>query len=727
MKILRPTTSLSIGVLLLSSAAPVAAAQCEGGWAGTVTYARTQNSNNSKTVDRISGKGTQTTDSTFSYDYAAQVAVRPNGSGDSLSKANISLASVATETVASRDQQICPHTKHYRTMTGNLVSKTEVRANGSGLEAEVNVTDDNDGTYTVSVRLPEVAGTTTGSTSSSFGGQCTPKEGTNNNLPDTPTSVDAVSFSSSGDDRFTAGSPDKVSGSHSVKNYGVTETLSWNLRRCGGALRLADVKLEDMRFPEWKAWKPISEQTGTIDGNIVRLTALVANDGGEEKLATVRFRETFKGDKWDGALADRTLKEVMVRVPAGEQREVTYAWDTSGYSWFDDGRPRLLQRVGFSVEEGDKKIDDDVRNLKIAPKPLVLVHGLWSNWRAWESWQNLLTTTHSYDWKAYPVGENPRHGLMRTGEEVGNLAPTNTISENADQLGRTIEHAQRERNAWHVDLVAHSMGGLISRRYIHAMMPRYADGKPQVSHLVMLGTPNMGSHCADLISLPLELSGKSMHALRELRPSVVADFNANNVDRKGVEFSILAGKVFPTGCYTLTFNDGVVTVPSAMWGVSDSVEQRVLHTSMTTSEVFGDFVRPRVAIGPTKATARKNGGATVDFKAVDLDPPPATNVKPDFARMVKVGAGATVEVPIDVAEARNFGLTFSAPSDLSAVLKNDSGTVVAKSEQGSPEAAQLFRSLAVNAPVAKAQWTLSLFNAGRREVEVPVSTWSNAQ
>jgi hypothetical protein len=164
-----------------------------------------------------------------------------------------------------------------------------------------------------------------------------------------------------------------------------------------------------------------------------------------------------------------------------------------------------------------------------------------------------------------------------------------------------------------------------------------------------------------------------------------------------------------------------------MWGVSDRVEQRVLHTSMTTSEVFGDFVRPRVAIGPTKATARKNGGATVDFKAVDLDPPPATNVKPDFARMVKVGAGATVEVPIDVVEARNFGLTFSAPSDLSAVLRNDSGTVVAKSEQGSPEAAQLFRSLAVNAPVAKAQWTLSLFNAGRREVEVPVSTWSNAQ
>jgi hypothetical protein len=35
-----------------------------------------------------------------------------------------------------------------------------------------------------------------------------------------------------------------------------------------------------------------------------------------------------------------------------------------------------------------------------------LVHGLWSNWQAWSSWQNILTTSHSYDWKAFPVGEN---------------------------------------------------------------------------------------------------------------------------------------------------------------------------------------------------------------------------------------------------------------------------------------------------------------------------------
>jgi pimeloyl-ACP methyl ester carboxylesterase len=60
------------------------------------------------------------------------------------------------------------------------------------------------------------------------------------------------------------------------------------------------------------------------------------------------------------------------------------------------------------LEENGKKTDELTKNLKVAPKPVVLVHGLWSNWRAWESWQNILTTAHSYDWKAFPSASAPR-------------------------------------------------------------------------------------------------------------------------------------------------------------------------------------------------------------------------------------------------------------------------------------------------------------------------------
>ena len=134
-------------------------------------------------------------------------------------------------------------------------------------------------------------------------------------------------------------------------------------------------------------------------------------------------------------------------------------------------------------------------------------------------------------------------------------------------------------------------------------MPMMPDGKPQVAHLVMLGTPNMGSRCADLISWPLEKLGRSMEALRELRPSVVAQFNAAHTERKGVEFSILAGNPLPNVCYMFDDNDGVVTVPSAVWTIADSEQQSVLHTSMTGTEGFSSFVKPRIAIGPGKQAA----------------------------------------------------------------------------------------------------------------------------
>ena len=86
-------------VLMLSSAAaaPAAAAQCTRGWTGTVQYARSQSNNSNKTVDRVSGKGTDTTNWTMTYDYAAQVAVREGpGTGDSVGRANITLSQVSS-------------------------------------------------------------------------------------------------------------------------------------------------------------------------------------------------------------------------------------------------------------------------------------------------------------------------------------------------------------------------------------------------------------------------------------------------------------------------------------------------------------------------------------------------------------------------------------------------------------------------------------------------------
>ncbi|MCW1431108.1 alpha/beta fold hydrolase [Novosphingobium sp. JCM 18896] len=710
-------------------AAPAIAAQCSSGWTGTINYSRTQALSDNKTVDRVSRKGTETTNFNLAYNYGASIAVRAEGgAGLSAGRANIAMTSSSTETRSAQDQDVCPLTKQRHEVSGSFVDKSETRGSGNGLEADVHVGVNDDGTYTVSIGLPEIEGVLSGSSSASYSGQCTPRKGSNRSIPETPIKIDGERFSTDGDERFSPSDPNRLSGSFSKTWQNVTQTLSWNLRRCGPTLRLVDLRFEDMRFPRWNDWQEITEQRGTIDGNRVRVTAVVANDGGEEEAPTLKFKETYKGDKWDGAKPDSSITELSVVIPAGEQREVTFDWDSSGYAWYDDGRPRLVQRIRAELEDRGKKVDEQTKNLKVAPRPLVLVHGLWSNWRAWETWQNILTTSHSYDWKAFPVGEKPEHGRMSTGEEVGSFGPTYTIAQNAFELAKTVEHAQAERNAWHVDLVAHSMGGLISRRYIHAMMPGYADGKPQITRLVMLGTPNMGSPCADVLSATLDFLDKPMEALRELRTDVVAKFNAEHGERKGVEFSVLAGNILPTMCKTVGWNDGVVTVPSARWTIADAVEDKVLHTDMTGTPPFSSFVKPRLAKGPKAQRATGGGSGAASGGRLMLigdDETPATaSDKPDFVKLVKLAPRAMVELEIPVSEGRQLGVNLLAASVVSATLIDQTGVVVGSNLTQTPQASQPFRSIVVDRPVAKGVWRLKVENTSDTEREAVVSTWS---
>ena len=73
---LRSSRALTIGLMLSSVASPVAAAQCTRGWTGTIQYSRSQSNSDNKTVDRVTGTGTETTNWTLTSEYGAQVAVR---------------------------------------------------------------------------------------------------------------------------------------------------------------------------------------------------------------------------------------------------------------------------------------------------------------------------------------------------------------------------------------------------------------------------------------------------------------------------------------------------------------------------------------------------------------------------------------------------------------------------------------------------------------------------
>jgi pimeloyl-ACP methyl ester carboxylesterase len=723
-----------------STKAP-SAPKCTGAWTGSVTYKRQQSQTDNKTIKRVSGRGEDTRNWEMKYDYQASVAVveSPEKNGSSVGRATINHNFTSTETIEAVESNSCDRGKTWKDMRGT--SKSQTATSGSAtVAANVNVGVNSDNTYSVSVGLPQISGTTKGSQTSSFSGQCTPKEGKTLTMPPTQTSIDGNSLTSDGKDQIDPANPNKISGSYTNSWQNVTETITWSLQKCGAPLRITDLKFQDMKFPNWDDWQDITEQVGTIDGNWVKLKAKVLNASGETKYAEISFKETYKGDKWDGAKPDMPLKDntVSVRLEPGEEREVEALWDTSGYAWYDDGRPRLVQRVKVEAWENNKLTDDMTKNLKIAPKPLVLVHGLWSSWRAWETWQNILTTTHSYDWKAFPVGEKPEKGLMNTGGEFLSTTPTNTIAQNAGELEKYIKYAQEDRNAWHVDIVAHSMGGLISRYYISKLMPgNLPDGRPKVAHLIMLGTPNMGSPCADVIDLAFQVAGKDVQAIKQLRPDNIAEFNKSNFNRKGVNFSALAGNPLPTMCKSIVWNDGVVSVPSAKWTISDTAETKSVHTELTGTSDFSTFVKPRLAIGPrgdhnpaspempttghvVRAIPRNYGAA---FNPLDLDPTPSTE---PVAKYVKLGPKQVMDVEIPVTAIKNLGITFMADPLVTASLMNSSGTVVGKNLAGTPESRGYFRSMFIDQPIAPATWKIRFENTSDREVEVYAVVWSDA-
>jgi len=743
-------SQLASVLILASLCSSVAAAQrsigsatstqpeCSGAWTGNVTYTITHDLSSNKTVDRVSGRGKETRNIEVHNSYSASVAVLedPGNPGSSIGKASIQYTATHSDKKLSEERNSCDRGKTWRTMSKNSQHRSETRGKASHQEATVGVGVNEDGTYSVSVSLPSIQGVTTGSDSASYSGQCVPKGSYSVSMGPTTASIPGNSAQSSGNDRVNPKNPNTVSGSYSSTHSGNTETITWSLQKCGAPLRITALQFEEMEFPNWGDWRQIPGEKGTIDGNFVKTKVKILNASGESKSADVRFPY------------DPLAGEVQsVRIEPNSEETVELVWDSSGYAWFDGGSPRWVQRITAKLEEDGKKIDERTEYLKISPKPVVLVHGLWSNWHAWENWQDILTKTYSADWKAFPVGEKAEKGVMDTGNEFLSSEPTATIAENASQLESYVRYAQEDRNAWHVDIVAHSMGGLISRYYINTLMEKYTENpRPRVSHLIMVGTPNMGSPCADLMDLGFGMAGKNVAAIRQLKPRYLETFNKVVTQRNGVKFSVLAGNPLPVMCKTIVDNDGVVSVPSAKWKIRDNAESGSLHTELTGRSDFFAFVKPRLAIGPKGNHApelpdipdrtsgqndRQNHGVRfikVGFQNQPAIPEPQSEIdyKPDFAKSDRLSPKQSVEIEIPVGQANNFGITFMADSQISATLFNEKGEIVGKNLAKTPEASVWFRSIFYDKPTTKATWKLKLENTSDKEFEAVIVTWSNA-
>jgi pimeloyl-ACP methyl ester carboxylesterase len=597
---LRPSAGQTRRAAAGSAHKAVAAAQpkqaplkCAGGWRGVVTFKKTLSDSLEsdepgirKAIDRIKHKDSR------NYEYIGKAIVDGKEPMNPIVNTNVSFSDIDLKWGEERVFDTCNSREngHWFIIEGIDNSETSATATGSARSFHLNV-DEGRGTYSFGLKFPEAAGRYKRVQDVKRSGHCQPR----NNLPynkvdDEPTKIAGESFSIDGQ-LTDPGNPDTISGTKvwgddgtgSVRTF--VYSVTWTFTRCPETILVTDIKFEDMRVPDWNAWKEVNEHQSTIDGNVVRITAKVLNLSSETKYVDVRLIETYKGDKWDGAKKDYPLKNpVSVRLEAGEGRDVEWTWNTQGYAWYDDGRPRPVQRVRAEAWESEKLKHSRTENLRIAPKPVVFVAGIWSSPQSFEVYQNYLTSAHSYDWKAAIFTRKARSN-----------APS--VYDNADDLAEFVKATQKKLNAWHVDMVAHSTGGLVGRLFIHKQMERMPDEKAAVKHFLMLGTPNLGVPCADSMKYN-EAFGPNMRTAQELMPEEMARFNQFVKERKGTHFSALVGNASQMLCASWEPSDGFASVESARHGVSEVAYTSDSHPDLVDPKHFGTFMKPRIVTGP---------------------------------------------------------------------------------------------------------------------------------
>jgi hypothetical protein len=317
------------------------------------------------------------------------------------------------------------------------------------------------------------------------------------------------------------------------------------------------------------AGNPVTEIT---DGDQIQLRLVLADKASQE------MQVTFHLTAPDEIAANCSIRP-------GEAQCESISFRSLGWYWGETSAAQPERTIKATSNALPVPI---TTRIKVAPRPVVMVHGFISNWQAWSNYLGPDGFLASIGVAGYAVGDGQVEGTMNTGSLTDPARRTNTIAQNAAILGEYIERVKKKTGAQQVDLIGHSMGGMISRYYIDRVM-----GERDIAQLIMLGTPSSGTDCA---VLPSAL-GFYLPTVLEIRTSYMSGiFNRQITHRGGVPFSAVAGTLIQNSLgspCTEVPNDSVVSVKSVSAIQLNYEEISLLHTELNTSEqVFQDSVRP---------------------------------------------------------------------------------------------------------------------------------------
>lgn len=340
-----------------------------------------------------------------------------------------------------------------------------------------------------------------------------------------------------------------------------------------------------------------------------------------------------------------------------------------GWHWDTHSTPVDVTILQASDESGAIIAQSDPITIK--PRPVVMVHGFISYPETWIPYLGEDGFLSSIGLQGFAVGDGQVPGRLNTGDMLNPTGRTNTIAQNAEILGQYIDGVKQKTGAQTVDLVVHSMGGMISRYYIDRVMK-----DRDVAQLIMLGSPMGGSDCS---VLPAAL-GFFLPASIEIRESYMRGvFNQQITRRHGIEFYDLGGiaitEAFKSPC-TAVPNDTVVGFDSINAITLQSSQIETIHSNLTLSkDAFDSFVKPLL---------QKSAG-TFHF-ASDPALPSQTESPIEFTRVYTghVDAGGSTELTINV----DAGLTvasfalYDVSRSITTIVRGASGNVI----ELSPEA-----------------------------------------
>lgn len=350
-------------------------------------------------------------------------------------------------------------------------------------------------------------------------------------------------------------------------------------------------------------------------------------------------------------------------ITSGRSSCTTDTFPSLGWSWNPDGSLQTIRVVRAIHENGELIAQSNPINVRA--RPVVIVHGFISNWQTWSHYLGPDGYLASIGLQGFAIGDGQVSGELNTGSIVKPAARTNTIAQNADLLGQYITGVKEKTGAEMVDLLVHSMGGMISRYYISRVMQ-----ERDVAQLIMLGSPMGGSDCA---VLPAAL-GFYLPASIEIREAYMTGvFNQQIIQRHGIEFYDLGGTAisepFKSPCTDVP-NDTVVSFGSINAIQLKSSQLEVIHSDLTLSETaFQDFVRPLL---------QKPAGSFLS----EPDPLPVTQTESplQFTRVYTghVDAGGSTELTINIDAGINvaaFAL-YDPSRSVTTIVRGASGNVI---------------------------------------------------